>query len=144
MTSQSWLRYHLENTVALLILNSHRGFYLEGPVEDKTSNSSSTFLSPQRFPPKSRKYSICPVIGGHVEPPEHLCGRDRFGIHPHFPVWLSTIYTKHIQILKTQVQSKPSPGRNALVRSVLFSRCSKRENAKWHWKYMSHCIPKLS
>lgn len=91
MTSQSWLRYHLENTVALLILNSHRGFYLEGPVEDKTSNSSSTFLSPQRFPPKSRKYSICPVIGGHVEPPEHLWGRDRFGIHPHFPVWLSTI-----------------------------------------------------
>lgn len=94
MASWSWLRYYMENTVVPLILNSHQGFDLEGHVKNNTCNLSSTFLSPQCFPPKSRKYSISPVVRGHVEPTKHLWGRNCFGIHPHLSVWFSTIYAK--------------------------------------------------
>lgn len=134
MTSRSWLRYYMENTVVLLILNGHQGFYLEGHVENKTSNSSATFLSPQRFPPKSRKYPIRPVICGHVEPPKHLWGRDRFGIHPHFPVRFSTIYTKHIQILNNSGVEQAITRQHCTNAWCAISRCSKRENAKLQLK----------
>jgi len=36
--------------------------------------------------PKSRKYSIGPIIGCHVKRAEHLRGCDGFRVHSHFPV----------------------------------------------------------
>lgn len=75
-------------------INSHQGFYLKAHVKNNACNSFSTFLSPQCFPPKGRKDPVGPIICCHVKPTEHLRGCNRLRIHPHFPVWSSTVYSK--------------------------------------------------
>ena len=40
------------------------------------------------LPPECGEDAIAPVVGGNVQPPEHLSGSDRLWIQPHLLVWL--------------------------------------------------------
>lgn len=52
----------------------------------KFRNSVITFLCFERFPPQSRKYTVCPIICGNIQAPEHLRSCDRFWVHAHLSV----------------------------------------------------------
>lgn len=49
-------------------------------------NLKVTFLRFERLPPERGEDAVRPVVGGHVQPPEHLRGRDSFRVHAHLPV----------------------------------------------------------
>lgn len=60
-----------------------------------------TFLSAKCFPPKSREYSICPIISRGIQSSKHLWGCNCLRIHPHFTMWYSTFTHRFHQRVNT-------------------------------------------
>ena len=62
---------------------------IDRPIQDEPYMLA--FLCAERASPQGGEDAVGPVVGGHVQPAEHLGGRDGLGVHAHLAVGLAAV-----------------------------------------------------